>query len=52
MEPDIYEAFSSFAQDENQFELNFDDPDEQPSNFETCSTTQIPANCCSCGRHP
>ena len=30
MEPDIYEAFSSFAQDENQFELNFDDPDEQP----------------------
>ncbi len=51
-EPDIYEAFSSFAQDENQFELNFDDPDEQTSNFETCSTTQIPANCCSCGRHP
>ena len=30
MEPDIYEAFSSFARNDDQFELNFDDPDEQP----------------------
>ena len=30
MEPDIYEAFNSFARNDDQFELNFDDPDEQP----------------------
>ena len=30
METDIYEAFSSFAYDDSQLELNFDDPDEQP----------------------
>lgn len=53
MEPDIYEAFSSFAHNDDQFELNFDDPSEQPTfEFDICSTTQIPANCCSCGRHP
>lgn len=31
MEPDIYEAFRSIAHDEDQFELNFDDPSEQPT---------------------
>ena len=31
METDIYEAFSSFAYNDDQFELNFDDPDEQPT---------------------
>lgn len=31
METDIYEAFSSPASNEDQFELNFDDPDEQPT---------------------
>ena len=30
MGTDIYEAFSSFAYNDDQFELNFDDPDEQP----------------------
>lgn len=30
MEPDTYEAFNSFARDDDQLELNFDDPDEQP----------------------
>ena len=30
MEPDINEAYSSFARNDDQFELNFDDPDEQP----------------------
>ena len=31
MEPDIYEAFNSFARNDDQFELNFDDPSEQPT---------------------
>ena len=31
MGTDIYEAFSSFAYNDDQFELNFDDPDEQPT---------------------
>lgn len=30
MEPDTYKAFSSFAHNDDQLELNFDDPDEQP----------------------
>jgi hypothetical protein len=31
METGIYEAYSSFAYNDDQFELNFDDPDEQPT---------------------
>lgn len=30
MEPDTYEAFNSFGHNDDQLELNFDDPDEQP----------------------
>lgn len=40
MEPDIYEAFSSFARNDDQFELNFDDPDEQPM-FEFAESVPI-----------
>ena len=40
MEPDIYEAFCSFARNDDQFELNFDDPDEQPM-FEFAESNPI-----------
>src|SRR3546814_19881805 len=31
MEPDINEAYSSFARNDDHVELNFDDPDEHPN---------------------
>lgn len=40
METDIYEAFSSLASNDDQLELNFDDPDEQPTfEFADCART-------------
>ena len=40
MEYDIYEAFSSTPNDDDQLQLNFHDPDEQPSfDFEMSSST-------------